>query len=128
VAPGFCQVIWDKQKTDIAMPPGGVLAVDTDLTDGRYVGVRSSVLESKAHVCVEFMVDTEDAMWEEVERVMADTATRLVITPALHLHLPTNLERRSSGHWLRRTIEVFGTNSKNDRGRQSAAPWRTGPG
>ena len=88
--------VWDKQKTDIPMPPGGVLAVDTDLTDGRYVGVRSSVLESKAHVCVEFMVDTEDAMWEEIERVMADTATRLVITPALHLHLPTNLERRSS--------------------------------
>ena len=88
--------VWDKQKTDIAMPPGGVLAVDTDLTDGRYVGVRSSVLESKAHVCVEFMVDTEDQMWLEVERVMADTATRLVITPALHLHLPTNLERRSS--------------------------------
>jgi hypothetical protein len=87
---------WDKQKTDIAMPPGGVLAVDTDLTDGRYVGVRSSILESKAHVCVEFMVDTEDAMWEEVERVMADTATRLVITPALHLHLPTNLERRTT--------------------------------
>jgi hypothetical protein len=54
------------------------------------------VLESKAHVCVEFMVDTEDQMWLEVERVMADTATRLVITPALHLHLPTNLERRSS--------------------------------
>jgi hypothetical protein len=88
--------VWDKQKTDIAMPPGGVLAVDTDLTDGRYVGVRSSVFESKAHVCVEFMVDTEDQMWEEVERVMADTATRLVITPALHLHLPTSLERRSS--------------------------------
>ena len=87
---------WDKQKTDIPMPPGGVLAVDTDLTDGRYVGVRSSVLESKAHVCVEFMVDTEDAMWEEIERVMADTATSLVITPALHLHLPKSLERRSS--------------------------------
>ena len=88
--------VWDKQKTDQPMPPGGVLAVDTDLTDGRYVGVRSSVLESKAHVCVEFMVDTEDAMWEEVERVMADTATSLVITPALHLHLPKSLERRSS--------------------------------
>ena len=88
--------VWDKQKTDIAMPPGGVLAVDTDLTDGRYVGVRSSVLESKAHVCVEFMVDTEDAMWEEIERVMADTATSLVITPALHLHLPKSLERRSN--------------------------------
>jgi len=88
--------VWDKQKTDIAMPPGGVLAVDTDLTDGRYVGVRSSVFESKAHVAVEFMVDTEDQMWLEVERVMADTATRLVITPALHLHLPTSLERRSS--------------------------------
>ena len=88
--------VWDKQKTDIPMPPGGVLAVDTDLTDGRYVGVRSSVLESKAHVCVEFMVDTEDQMWEEIERVMADTATSLVITPALHLHLPKSLERRSS--------------------------------
>jgi phage terminase large subunit-like protein len=85
--------VWDKQKTDIAMPLGGVLAVDTDLTDGRYVGVRSSVLESKAHVCVEFMVDTEDQMWEELERFMADTATLLVITPALHLHLPTSLER-----------------------------------
>ena len=88
--------VWDKQKTDIAMPPGGVLAVDTDLTDGRYVGVRSSVFESKAHVLVEFMVDTEDEMWVEIERVMADTATRLVITPALHLHLPTSLERRNS--------------------------------
>jgi phage terminase large subunit-like protein len=88
--------VWDKQKTDQPMPPGGVLAVDTDLTDGRYVGVRSSVLESKAHVCVEFMVDTEDQMWEEIERVMADTATNLVITPALHLHLPKHLERRSS--------------------------------
>jgi phage terminase large subunit-like protein len=88
--------VWDKQKTDVAMPPGGVLAVDTDLTDGRYVGVRSSVFESKAHVCVEFMVDTEDQMWEEIERVMADTATSLVITPALHLHLPKSLERRSS--------------------------------
>jgi len=88
--------VWDKQKTDVPMPPGGVLAVDTDLTDGRYVGVRSSVFESKAHVCVEFMVDTEDQMWEEVERVMADTATSLVITPALHLHLPKHLERRAS--------------------------------
>jgi phage terminase large subunit-like protein len=88
--------VWDKQKTDIAMPPGGVLAIDTDLTDGRYVGVRSSVFESKAHVLVEFMVDTEDEMWVEIERVMAHTATRLVITPALHLHLPTSLERRSS--------------------------------
>ena len=88
--------VWDKQKTDIAMPAGGVLAVDTDLTDGRYVGIRSSVLESKAHVCVEFMVDTEDAMWEEIERVMADTTVNMVITPALHLHLPKSLERRTS--------------------------------
>jgi hypothetical protein len=78
------------------MPGGGVLAVDTDLTDGRYVGVRSSVHESKAHVCVEFMVDTEDLMWQEIERVMADTTVRLVITPALHLHLPPNLERKTS--------------------------------
>jgi len=88
--------VWDKQKTDMAMPPGGVLAVDTDLTDGRYVGVRSSVHESKAHVSVEFMVDTEDLMWQEIERVMADTSVRLVITPALHLHLPPTLERRTS--------------------------------
>ena len=88
--------IWDKQKTDIAMPAGGVLAVDTDLTDGRYVGIRSSVFESKAHVCVEFMVDTEDDMWAEIERVMADTTVNLVITPALHLHLPKPLERRTT--------------------------------
>jgi phage terminase large subunit-like protein len=92
LAPG----VWDKQKTDIPMPAGGVLAVDTDLTDGRYVGIRSSVLESKAHVCVEFMVDTEDAMWEEIERVMADTTVNMVITPALHLHLPKSLERRTT--------------------------------
>jgi phage terminase large subunit-like protein len=43
--------VWDKQKTDIAMPPGGVLAVDTDLTDGRYVGVRSSCWNPKP-MCV----------------------------------------------------------------------------
>jgi phage terminase large subunit-like protein len=88
--------VWDKQKTDIAMPAGGVLAVDTDLTDGRYVGVRSTVFESKAHVCVEFMVDTEDDMWVEIERVMADSTVNLVITPALHLHLPKSLERRTT--------------------------------
>jgi hypothetical protein len=88
--------VWDKQKTDIAMPTGGVLAVDTDLTDGRYVGVRSTVSESKAHVCVEFMVDTEDDMWAEIERVMTDTTVNMVITPALHLHLPKTLERRTT--------------------------------
>ena len=88
--------LWDKQLTDVPMPTGGVLAVDTDLADGRYVGVRSVVHESKAHVIVEFMVDTEDACWTEIGRVMADTQTALVITPALHLHLPTILERRSN--------------------------------
>ena len=88
--------VWDKQKTDMAMPAGGVLAVDTDLTDGRYVGIRSTVHESKAHVSVEFMVDTEDDMWLQIEQVMADTAVTMVITPALHLHLPKTLERRTS--------------------------------
>jgi phage terminase large subunit-like protein len=94
---GWCpQGHWDKQVTDLPMPAGGVLAVDTDLADGRYVGVRSVVHESKAHVIVEFMVDTEDACWAEIGRVMADTQTALVITPSLHLHLPTILERRTT--------------------------------
>jgi hypothetical protein len=42
------------------------------------------------------MVDTEDDMWLQIERVMADTAVNMVITPALHLHLPKTLERRTS--------------------------------
>jgi hypothetical protein len=67
-------------------------------------------------------------MWEEVERVMADTATRLVITPALHLHLPTNLERRSSVIGYGELLKYSGLDSKDDCGRQGAAPWRTGPG
>jgi phage terminase large subunit-like protein len=87
--------VWDKQKTDIPMPPGGVLAVDTDISDGRYVGVRSSVFENKAHVCVEFIAETEDEMWEEIDRVMSGTQTKLVITPGLMLHTPKHLEKRT---------------------------------
>jgi hypothetical protein len=77
------------------MPAGGVLAVDSSLDDQRYVGVRASV-DGKCQVCVEFVVNTEDDMWAEIGRVMADQSVQLAITPMLELHTPTVLQRRTN--------------------------------
>ena len=85
---------WADLQTDADMPSGGVLAVDSSVDESRYVGVRSTIADGKAHVAVEFIASSEDQMWDEVRRVMTDTQTQLALTPTLEIHCPPELARR----------------------------------
>jgi len=85
---------WDEWATTEPMPDGGVLAVDSSVDDARYVGVRTAVKDGRIHTLVEFVVDTEQGMWDEIERVMSCKTTRLAITPTLEIHLPTKYAAR----------------------------------
>lgn len=101
---------WDKHRTTIDMPGGGVLAVDSSIDEARYVGVRAAAVDGRVMVHVEFVVETEDAMWAEIARVMADKTVTLAVTPSLELHLPVELNRRFTtvgyGELLRYTALV----------------------
>ena len=85
---------WADLETDAPMPAGGILAVDSSVDESRYVGVRSVVADNKAHVYVEFVANSEDQMWTEIARVMADQTVQLALTPTLEIHCPPNLARR----------------------------------
>jgi phage terminase large subunit-like protein len=101
---------WSKCHTNLEMPAGGVLAVDSSISEARYVGVRAVQMDHKTIVHVEFVVDTEDEMWRQIDRVMQDKSTTLAITPTLEIHMPTQYSRRYSvvgyGELLRYTTLV----------------------
>jgi phage terminase large subunit-like protein len=80
---------WEKCRTNVEPPAGGVLAVDSSISEARYVGVRAVQMDHKTIVHVEFVVDTEDEMWRQIERVMQDKSTTLALTPTLEIHMPT---------------------------------------
>jgi hypothetical protein len=86
--------VWESCATTRLMPPGGVLAIDSSVDEARYVGTRATVADGQIMVDVEFVVDSEDAMWEQVARVMADRSVNLAVTPTLELHLPPEYARR----------------------------------
>jgi len=88
--------IWEKNQTDTPMPEGGFLSVDTSMDDARYVGVRAAEADGKVIVQVEFVVETEADMWDEIARVMANTEVQLLITPTLDIHVPLPLRRRTT--------------------------------
>ena len=88
--------VFDKCLTEIPMPDDGVLSVDSSIDDGRFVGVRAAMRDGIAHVKVEFVTETETDMWHEIERVMDNPKTQLLITPTLMLHLPIALQRRTT--------------------------------
>ena len=88
--------VWERNKTDIPMPEGGFLSVDTSLDDARYCGVRAAEADGKVIVQVEFVVETEADMWQEIARVMANTEVQLLITPTLDIHVPLPLRRRTT--------------------------------
>ena len=77
------------------MPAGGVLAVDSDLDDMRYSGVRVAQREDgHLQVLSEFVVENLDQMWEEVHRVTDDKTVKLLLTPGLAAICPLDLQRR----------------------------------
>jgi hypothetical protein len=86
--------VWDKCRTTLPMPAGGILAVDSSVDEARYVGVRSVVYQQQVYTTVEFVVDTEAEMWEQVTRIMKDPSVILLVTPTLEIHVPTALQRR----------------------------------
>jgi hypothetical protein len=87
--------VWDSCKTERPMPPGGVLAIDSSVDEARYVGTRATLADGQIMVDVEFVLESESAMWEQVARVMQDKTVNLAVTPTLELHLPTDLARRA---------------------------------
>ena len=89
--------IFDKLVTADPMPKGGVLAIEQSQDEARYVGVRAA-MNSKGQIqlAVEFVKDTLAECWQAVESACNDQTTRLLITPAFEMSLPTKFERRAS--------------------------------
>jgi hypothetical protein len=88
--------IWEKNQTDIAMPAGGILSVDSSVDDARYCGVRAVEVDGTVIVQTEFVVETEADMWTAIARVMENQEVQLLITPTLDIHVPLALRRRTS--------------------------------
>lgn len=88
--------VWEKNVTDIPMPDGGYLSVDSSLDDARYVGVRAVAVDNKVIVATEFVAETEADMWAEIERCMTNPEVQLLITPTLDIHVPLPLRRRTT--------------------------------
>jgi hypothetical protein len=88
--------VWDSCITREPFPEGvdSVLAVDSSVNESRYVGVRAANNGLQTMAKVEFIVDTEEQMWMEVQRVMQDQRCLLAITPTYEIHVPTLLSRR----------------------------------
>lgn len=86
--------VWDKCLTREPFPDGGVLAVDSSIDEARYIGVRSVTVGQQVFTRVEFVVDNESEMWENVTRIMKHPSVLLLVTPTLEIHVPTALHRR----------------------------------
>jgi hypothetical protein len=87
--------LWSSRQAEVDIPGGGVLAVDSSLDESRYVGVRCVPIDGGVVAHVEFVVEKEDAMWEQIARVLEDPKVTLAITPGLEIHTPLPLRRRT---------------------------------
>jgi phage terminase large subunit-like protein len=88
--------VWEKNQTDVPMPEGGFLSVDSSVDDARYVGVRAAEVDDKVIVQTEFVTETEADMWAAIARVMENPEVQLLITPTLDIHVPLSLRRRTT--------------------------------
>jgi len=87
---------WESQQTSEAMPAGGVLAIDSSIDDSRYVGIRAAPrADGKIQVTVEIIVEKEEELWTEVDRVLADPEVTFAVTPTLDIHTPEKYRRRT---------------------------------
>jgi len=87
---------FDKCRTDLPPLPGGVLACEVSVDDGRYVAVRANANAEGVTTCtVAFMADTREGFWLEVRKQLADQpGVALHITPTLDAHCPPDLQHR----------------------------------
>jgi len=89
------------------MPAGGWLAVDADVTDLRYCGVRVAQTEAGTlQAKTEFTVESAEQMWEQVAEVMEDGDVKLLLSPGLAAVCPTELRYRMND-WGQREITTY---------------------
>ena len=92
LAPG----VWNDLIVDTPIPAGGVLCVDSSLDESRYVAVRAVRRDDrKVQIVTEFVAESEDACWTEVNRIMADKNVQLGISPSLEIHAPREYKHRT---------------------------------
>jgi hypothetical protein len=87
---------WESHATDKPPMPGGVLAVEVAMEDGRYVAVRCNANSAgMLTATVAFMCETITQVWEHIRIQMRDNPNLTVaITPTLDTNCPTDLARR----------------------------------
>jgi len=87
---------WESCKTDLQPLPGGVLAVEVAIDDGRYVAVRCNAnTAGTLTVTVAFMCETVTQVWDNVrQQIRQNPNLQLAITPTLDTNCPTDLQRR----------------------------------
>jgi hypothetical protein len=83
-------------RTDKPPLPGGVLACEVSIDDGRYVAVRCNTnADGMPTATVALMADTVPTFWKAVrEQLAKNPGVLLAITPTLDAHCPTDLSHR----------------------------------
>lgn len=86
---------WESLRTELPPLPGGIMAVEVAVDDGRYVAVRCNGNSAGTLTAtVAFMCETITQLWENVRRQIADNPRLIVaITPTLDVNCPTDLQR-----------------------------------
>lgn len=87
---------WESLHTDLRPLPGGVLAVEVAVDDGRYVAVRCNVNTAGILTAtVAFMCETINQVWDHIRtEVKNNPNLQVAITPTLDTNCPTDLQRR----------------------------------
>ena len=87
---------WESLRTDLPPLPGGILAVESSMDDGRYVAVRCNGNSAGILTAtVAFVCETITQVWDQVRVQIAKHPQLVVaITPTLDVGCPTDLQRR----------------------------------
>jgi phage terminase large subunit-like protein len=75
--------------------PGGVLAAEISVDNGRYCAVRvNKTAGGELCATVEFIADTMTQTWQLLEQAAKDPALVIAVTPTLDINCPLHLKRR----------------------------------
>lgn len=86
---------FNKLQVD-AIPPGGVLAVDSSIDDSNYAAVRAVKLDDgRIGVTVAFIAQTLAEVWAEIDKLAPDL-TSIALTPSLASLAPASLDRKKT--------------------------------
>jgi phage terminase large subunit-like protein len=87
---------WESLRTELPPLPGGVLAVEVSLDDGRYVAVRVNANTAGILTAtVAFMCETVTQVWDNIRaQLLSNSGLQVAITPTLDTNCPSDLQRR----------------------------------